>query len=89
MINNLLPGHTRLYREFGTQFSFYGGISTQMVLPTGTPVQVREATLDCMRNLAPDGTGLILGPSHRMQSDIPEENVAAMLEAFPPDALNR
>ena len=33
--------------------------------------------------LAPDGTGLILGPSHRMQSDIPTENVAAMLRAFP------
>jgi len=32
---------------------------------------------------APDGTGLILGPSHRMQSDIPLENVVAMLEAFP------
>ena len=27
---------------------------------------------------------LLLGPSHRMQSDIPPDNVAAMLEAFPP-----
>jgi uroporphyrinogen decarboxylase len=75
--------HARLYREFGRQLSFYGGISTQEVLPKLPPEQVRSATLACIRDLASDGTGLVLGPSHRMQSDIPPENVAAMLEAFP------
>ncbi len=75
--------HQRLFREFGKHLSFYGGISTQEVLPKVTPVKVRAATIACVRDLAPDGTGLILGPSHRMQSDIPPENVAAMLEAFP------
>lgn len=73
--------HARLRREFGQHLSFYGGISTQSVLPTGTPEQVKQATVACMRELAPDGTGLILGPSHRMQSDIPVENVTAMLDA--------
>ena len=48
---------------------------------TGEAVQ--EAVRACVLTLAPDGTGLILGPSHRMQSDIPPENVAAMLKAFP------
>jgi len=75
--------HKRLFREFGAKLSFYGGISTQTVLPTGTPDQIRSATAACVRDLAPDGTGLILGPSHRMQSDIPVENVATMLAAFP------
>jgi uroporphyrinogen decarboxylase len=75
--------HKRLYREFGSKVSFYGGISTQTVLPAGTPDQIRAATAACVRDLAPDGTGLILGPSHRMQSDIPVENVATMLDAFP------
>ena len=75
--------HGRLYREFGKHLSFYGGVSTQEVLPKVLPAEVRAATLACIRDLAPDGTGLILGPSHRMQSDIPPENVAAMLEAFP------
>jgi hypothetical protein len=32
--------------------------------------------------LAPEGTGLVLGASHRMQSDIPPRNVEAMLDAF-------
>jgi uroporphyrinogen-III decarboxylase len=39
-------------------------------------------TLAWVRDLAQDGTGLILGPSHRVQSGIPVENVDAMLEAF-------
>jgi len=77
--------HRRLYREFGRHLSFYGGISTQEVLPQQTPADVCAATLACIRELAPDGTGLILGPSHRMQSDIPVENVVAMLNAFPGD----
>jgi uroporphyrinogen decarboxylase len=75
--------HRRLGQEFGRHLSFYGGISTQEVLPKGAPAEVRAATLACIRDLAPEGTGLILGPSHRMQSDIPAENVAAMLAAFP------
>ncbi len=74
--------HGRLYREFGQHLSFYGGISTQSVMPSGTPAQVREAAAACIRELAPDATGLVLGPSHRMQSDIPVKNVGAMLEAF-------
>lgn len=76
--------HGRLYREFGKDLSFYGGISTQTVMPGGTREQVKAAVAACVRELAPDGTGLVLGPSHRMQSDIPPENVSAMLEAFPP-----
>ncbi len=74
--------HRRLYQEFGKHLSFYGGLSTQGVLPNGTPDDVRVATAACIRDLAPDSTGLLLGPSHRMQSDIPPHNVAAMLDAF-------
>lgn len=74
----------RLQREFGRHLTFYGGVSTQGVLPSGSPAEVRAATMACQRLLAPRGTGLLLGPSHRMQSDIPLENVLAMLEAFTP-----
>jgi uroporphyrinogen decarboxylase len=74
--------HRRLYREFGKHLAFYGGISTQEVLPRAGPAQVRQATCACMRELAPNGTALVIGPSHRMQSDIPVENIVAMLEAM-------
>lgn len=75
--------HARLQREYGNQLSFYGGISTQGVLPNGSPSDVAAATRQCIKQLAPNGTGLLIGPSHRMQSDIPPPNAAAMLAAFP------
>lgn len=77
--------HRWLMREFGGRLSFYGGISTQRVLPRGTPEEVRQATADSIATLAPRGTGLVAGPSHRLQTDVPAENVDAMLAAFPRD----
>jgi uroporphyrinogen decarboxylase len=74
--------HAWLHKEYGAKLSFYGGVSTQGVLPGGTVEEVREASLACVRALAPEGTGLVAGASHRMQSDIPARNVEAMLDAF-------
>ena len=74
--------HAWLQKEYGDKLSFYGGISTQGVMPGGTEAEVRAATIACARGLAPSGTGLLMGPSHRMQSDIPARNVEAMLNAF-------
>ncbi len=71
-----------LYENFGGRLAFYGGISTQTVLPFGTPEAVRSAIQECRTKLAPEGTGLIIAPSHRMMTDIPMQNVDAMLEAF-------
>jgi uroporphyrinogen decarboxylase len=74
--------HKWLHVNFHDRLSFYGGISTQTVLPSGTPDDVKAAVAQCARDLAPDSTGLLIGPSHRMMTDIPVENVAALLEAF-------
>ena len=74
--------HRWLAREFGRQLAFYGGISTQSARPRGSTGEVRKATLTCAHELAPRSTGLLLGPSHRLQSDIPVENVDTMREAF-------
>ena len=74
--------HAWMHKEYGAKLSFYGGISTQGVMPNGTEKEVRNATIACARALAPEGTGLLMGPSHRMQSDIPAKNVEAMLNAF-------
>ena len=74
--------HAWLYQTFGDRLAFYGGISTQTVLPQGSPQAVAAAVRACIRDLAPDGTGLLLAPSHRMMTDIPLENVAALLDVF-------
>lgn len=74
--------HRWVQTTFAGKLAFYGGISTQTVLPHGSPDDVRAAARDAVRNLAPDGTGLVLAPSHRMMVDIPIENVTAMMDAF-------
>jgi hypothetical protein len=51
-------------------------------MPFGTPDEVRAAVATAARELAPDNTGLLIAPSHRMMSDIPMPNVAALLDAF-------
>jgi uroporphyrinogen decarboxylase len=69
-----------LKQTFAESLAFYGGVSTQTVLPYGTPAEVRRAAETAMSVLASDGTGLLLAPSHRMTADIPLENVVALLE---------
>jgi uroporphyrinogen decarboxylase len=75
--------HEWLRKEFGHRLSFYGGISTQAVLPRGEPAEIQAAIQACIGALAPNGTGLLLGPSHRMQTDIPPASVDVMLRGFP------
>lgn len=74
--------HAWLRRAFGDRLACYGGISTQTVLPQGSPQQVRQAVADCLAALAPEGTGLVLAPSHRLMTDVPMENIEALLEAM-------
>lgn len=74
--------HAWLYANYGKQLAFYGGVSTQSVMPFGKPHEVKAAAYAAVRDLAPNGTGLLLAPSHRMMSDIPMANVEALLEVF-------
>jgi len=74
--------HAWLKQTFGDQLAYYGGVSTQTVLPSGTPAEVQSAAQQAMRLLAPANTGLMLAPSHRMMVDIPMENVEALLAVF-------
>jgi uroporphyrinogen decarboxylase len=74
--------HDWLWDGFGDRLSFYGGVSTQTVLPRGTPEQVARAVGECVQVLAPEGSGLLLAPSHRLMSDVPLANVEMLLNAF-------
>jgi uroporphyrinogen decarboxylase len=74
--------HNWIKRTYGNRLAFYGGVSTQTVLPDGSPDEVRAAVSTCVHTLAKDSTGLLLGPSHRMMTDIPLENVDALVSAF-------
>jgi len=72
--------HAWLRQTFGTNLAYYGGVSTQSVMPFGTPDDVRAATRQAAKTLAPNGTGLVIAPSHRMMVDIPMPNVEAFMD---------
>ena len=74
--------HAWLEKTFTGKLAFYGGVSTQTVLPNGTPQEVHKAVEQAIATLAPNRTGLLIAPSHRMMTDIPMSNVQAMLDAF-------
>ncbi len=69
----------RLKREFGDRLSFCGAIDTQVVLPSGTPDDVRREVRRRIKDLGPGG-GYIVASVHCLQPDVPPENVVAMLE---------
>jgi uroporphyrinogen decarboxylase len=68
-----------LKRDFGEQLVFHGSVDTQYYLPRGSVNEVIEETKYCIDTLGNNG-GLILGPSHFIQPDVPPENVVAMYE---------
>ena len=72
--------HAWLRETFGDQLAYYGGVSTQSVMPFGSADDVRRTVQATARVLAPSGTGLLIAPSHRMMVDIPMENVEALME---------
>lgn len=69
-----------LKRDFGDRLAFHGGVDTQQLLPFGTPAEVEAEVIRCMKSLGPGG-GLVLGPSHFFQPDVPPENIVAMYDA--------
>jgi uroporphyrinogen decarboxylase len=69
-----------LKREFGRDLTFWGGAcENQVILPFGTPDEVREETRRRIDDLAPGG-GFVFSPVHNIQDGVPPENILAMFE---------
>jgi uroporphyrinogen decarboxylase len=67
-----------LMREWHGRLAFHGGLSTQRLLPHGTPAEVAAET----RRLLAAGAngGYIFAPAHAIEGDVPAANILAMLE---------
>jgi uroporphyrinogen decarboxylase len=65
---------------YGDKLAFWGTISTQRTMPFGTPDDVREEVITRIETVGKGG-GLLLGPSHLLQDDVPWDNVLAFFEA--------
>jgi uroporphyrinogen decarboxylase len=65
--------------QFGKHLSFWGGVSTQRLLPYGTPDEVRIEARRLMAEVGRDG-GYILAPAHAIPGDAKPENIMALIE---------
>jgi hypothetical protein len=67
-------------KKHGDKLTFWGGISTQQTLPKGTPEEVFNESIQFIRAMSVDG-GYITCPSQEIQTDVPLENVHALIKA--------
>ncbi len=65
-------------RRWGDKLAFWGTIGTQSVMPFGTPEDVRREVKRMIDLFAP---GLVLAPTHKLEPDVPWENIVAFFEA--------
>jgi len=70
---------TELKREFGQHITFYGGMDTQVVLPRGSPEDVRREVRRLIDILGQNGR-YIFTTSHYLMDDVSVENAVAMYE---------
>ncbi len=71
-----------LKKEFGKDLVFWGGgVDTQKTLPFGTPEEVYTEVRQRIDILFGDGTGFVFNAVHNILSNVPVENILAMLRA--------
>ena len=68
-------------RRYGSDLSFYGGISTQRTLPYGSVQQVKDDVRRLIDGVGKNG-GYIASPAHAIPADAKAENIAAMIEVL-------
>ena len=66
-------------KKYGDKLTFYGGLSTQRTLPYGTPDDVKREVRRLIQEIGAGG-GYILAPAHSIPKDVPEENIAALID---------
>jgi uroporphyrinogen decarboxylase len=68
-------------KEFGDRLTLMGGLDIQLLMPNGSPEDVREETLRLIKGCG-QGGGFILGGAHHFQEDTPTENILALYKAM-------
>ncbi len=69
----------KLKKDFGKELTFWGTIDNQETMPFGTVEDVINETKLRLKTVAPGG-GLILGPAHNVQPQVPIENIMAFYD---------
>jgi len=69
-----------LKQRYGDRLSFWGTIGVQSTFPWGTPEEMRVKVKE-MIDVVGKGGGLIIGPTHTVEPEVPLENIDAFFEA--------
>ncbi len=67
-------------RRYGDRLAFWGTIGIQRLMPFGTPQEVRTE-VKRMIDTVGEGGGLLISPTHRLQPEVPWENIRAFVDA--------
>ena len=71
----------KLKRNYGRDITFFGGIGTQHNLVNGTPNQVTDEVIHCIRKVGKSG-GLIVAPAKEIMPEVPFDNAIALIQAL-------
>lgn len=69
----------QIKKQYGQKLTFWGGISTQRLLPFATPDEVKLKVIEIIKVLGKEG-GYIIAPTHSIPGDVPPENVIALID---------
>ena len=69
-----------LKREYGDRLAFWGAIGTQSTMPFGTTSEVKAVVRERIKTVG-EGGGFLIAPTHKLEPDVPWENVLAFFEA--------
>lgn len=67
--------------EYGNHLTFWGGISTQKLLPYAKPAELKSIVREIISLLSNNG-GYIASPTHQVPADVPVENIIALIEVL-------
>ena len=68
-----------VHSKFGHKLSFWGTLGTQELLPFGTREEVIQTTLSRLNKCGEKG-GIVIGPTHMVEPEVPWENLTAITE---------
>jgi uroporphyrinogen decarboxylase len=68
-------------QQYGDKLAFWGTLGTQSTLPYGSVKEVKATVKHYIETVGKDG-GLLMAPTHKIEPDVPWENVLAFFEAI-------
>ena len=77
-----------VHDRYGDRLSFWGTLGTQELLPFGSKEQVLETTLSRLNKCGEKG-GIVIGPTHMVEPEVPWENLTAIIEGVKRFEKNR